>query len=83
MIMKIFSVHDAAVGGYMQPFFSPTTGSAIRSLTEAVNDPKHDFHKHSKDYSLWLLGDYDDTTGVISAGPPIHVLACMDLLNKA
>lgn len=83
MIMKVFAVHDAAVQAYLQPFFSPTTGAAIRSLTEACNDPKHEFYKHAKDYSLWLLGDYDDSTGLITAGAPLFVNNCNDLIHKA
>lgn len=82
MIMKIFACRDTAVEAYLQPFFAPTSGSAIRSLTEAVNDPQHQFAKNTRDFSLWLLGDYDDSTGVITAGPPIFVINCVDLVTK-
>lgn len=83
MILKIFSVFDSAVSAYLQPFFSPTTGAAIRSLTEACNDPKHEFYKHAKDYTLHLLGDYDDASGVITSGPPLHIISCVELIQKA
>lgn len=84
MIMKIFAVRDSAVEAFMQPFFSPSMGAAIRSLTEATNDPKHEFAKHAKDYSLYILGDFDDASGIVtSGGPPVHIVACSDLINKA
>lgn len=86
MIMKIFSVRDAKVEAFMQPFFSPTMGAAIRSLSEAVNDPKHEFSKNSADYSLWLVGDFDDSTGVISAPDdirPRHCIDCRELFKPA
>lgn len=81
MIMKVFAVFDSAVQAYMQPFFSPTSGSAIRSLTEAVNDPGHTFAKNATDYTLHLLGDFDDATGLFNSGPPIHVIACSELVK--
>jgi hypothetical protein len=81
MIMKVFAVFDSAVQGYMQPFFSPTTGSAIRALTEAVNDPSHTFAKNQNDYTLFLLGDFDDASGLFNSGPPVHVVACSELVK--
>lgn len=83
MILKIFAVRDAAVEAFLQPFFSPSTGAAIRSLQEAVNDPKHEFSKHAKDYSLWELGSFDDAIGAVTGGIPAHYINCVDLLNKA
>lgn len=85
MIMKIFAVRDAKVEAFLQPFFSPTMGAAIRSLSEAVNDPKHEFAKHANDYSLWYLGNFDDSNGVIEPpenGRPMHSIDCRDLINK-
>lgn len=86
MIMKIFCVRDSAVEAFMQPFFAPTNAAAIRSLTQAVNDPNHEFSKHSKDYALYHLGDFDDASGIVnppSDGFPVPIIACIDLINKA
>lgn len=83
MISHIFTIRDAALDAYLQPFFSPTKGAAIRSLTEAANDPKHEFSRHAKDYTLYLVGSYDDSNGVITSMQPEPVIAVVDLLNKA
>lgn len=86
MKMSIFAVRDSAVEAFLQPFFSPTKGAAIRSLTEACNDTKHQFYMHAKDYALYYLGDFDDANGVVNPpdnGLPIPIIACVDLLNKA
>lgn len=83
MIYHIFTIRDAALDAYLQPFFSPTKGAAIRSLTEAANDPKHEFSRHSKDYTLYLIGSYDDNTGVVTSEHPVPIIAVVDLLNKA
>lgn len=78
--MQIFSVKDKQVDAFLQPFFSPTLGSALRSLMEVVNDPNHTFSKHSSDYVLYSLGSFDDTTGVVSPVPiPDPVVNLTDL----
>lgn len=69
MIIEIYSVKDKAVNAFLQPFFSPTLGSAVRSLQTVVNDENHEFAKHVNDYTLFKLGDFDDTTGLIIPNP--------------
>lgn len=84
MILKIYSIRDAMVEAFLQPFFSPTDGAAIRSVIAAVNDPKHEFHNHAKDYSLWCLGEYEDGSGSLVPEVPIrHLVNCIELINKA
>lgn len=84
MIMKIFSVRDAKVEAFLQPFFSPTLGAAIRSLMEAVNDPGHQFAKNVGDYSLFELGEFDDAGGlIVPAGQgPVHCVTCSELVKN-
>lgn len=85
MIISIFAVRDSAVEAFLQPFFSPTRGAAIRSLTDVINDPKHEFHKNAKDYALYFLGTFDDSTGDIAPPEDLHpvpIIACIDLINK-
>ena len=86
MMMKIFSVRDSAVEAFLQPFFSPTRGAAIRSVSDAVNDPKHEFSKHAQYFALYELGSFDDSSGVVSPpdnGLPEPVISCIELINKA
>lgn len=63
MILKVFSIYDEKAEAYMQPFFLPKTGMAIRTITNCVNDPKHQFCAHPADYTLFLLGEFDDSSG--------------------
>lgn len=79
--MRIYSVRDNAVEAYLQPFFSPSNASAVRSLKEAVNDPKHEFHKHAGDYVLFCLGEFDESLGIITGTDPFRIISCVDLLG--
>ena len=66
MIHKIFSIHDAAAKAYLAPFFLPEEGQAIRGFKGAVNNPEHSFGQHPKDYTLMVIGTFDDSTGTIT-----------------
>ena len=83
MILKTFSVYDSAAGAYLQPFFAPTVSVAMRSFSDAVNDPNHQFNKHAADYSLYLLGDFDDSDASFSpVGEPVRVASAKETLYK-
>lgn len=80
MKQEIFSVYDSAAQAFLQPFFSPSLGSALRSLTDAVNDPKHEFSKHAGDYTLFKLGSFSDDTGLFDTAPPEQITTCLALI---
>lgn len=67
MIKKIVSVYDT-VGKFYSPLYLYTTvGEALRSFSDSVNDPKAGtLNAHPKDYIMYELGDYDDSTGLIT-----------------
>lgn len=83
MKLLVFTVYDSAVGAHLQPFFSRSMGEAIRSFQDAVNDPQTNFNKHSMDYTLFLLGSFDDAGGVFDTSPPERVSSAMELLFKS
>lgn len=63
MEQKVFSVYDEKAEAFLPPFFLPTIGIAARAMTDCVNDPGHQFAKHPSDYTLFLLAEFDDSTG--------------------
>lgn len=63
MIKKVFTVFDEKSEAYLQPFFLDTLGQAQRAMTDCVNDINHQFCRHTSDYTLFLLGTFDDSTG--------------------
>lgn len=66
MIKKVFTVYDEKSQAYLQPFFLDTVGQATRAMTDCCNDPNHAFCRHTADYTLFQLGEYDDSKGVFS-----------------
>lgn len=65
MILKVFAVFDSKAGAYLQPFFSINVATACRDFSSAVQDSSHAFHRHSGDYELFLLGEWDQYEGVL------------------
>lgn len=61
--MKIFAVFDHKAEAFLRPFFSETTGLALRGFTDAVNEAGHEMNRHPEDYVLYEFGEIDVQTG--------------------
>lgn len=61
----IFTIFDSAAEAYLPPFILHAEGIAIRTFTDCVNDPSHQFSKHPADYTLLKIGEFDDSKGLI------------------
>ena len=64
--LKIFSVYDKKQEAYLNPFYRSQVGEAIREFLDAVNDDKTQFNKHPEDYSLQIIGEFNNGTGIIT-----------------
>jgi len=85
MRYKIFSVRDRAIDAYGQPFYATSVGGAVRSFSDEVNRPaeNNQLAKHPEDFDLFLLGEYDDSTGEFDTTRPAQVAVGKDLVIKA
>ncbi len=70
----MYSVFDSKAGAFLTPFFMSTEGMALRAVSDMVKDPKSMFHRHADDFSLYQMGEFEDTTGVIVAQHPQAIL---------
>jgi len=70
MLTKVFAVYDSAAKCYSHPFYVPREEQAIRAFTDAVNSGTHEFAKHPADYTLYALGEFDDSTGAYTPHDP-------------
>lgn len=64
--MKIFSIYDEKAEAFLQPFFMETVGQAERALIDCMSDENHNFARHSADYTLFQIGEFDQSTAVIT-----------------
>nr|WAE43924.1 MAG: nonstructural protein [Microviridae sp.] len=64
--MKVFTIYDSKVVSYFKPFYEATAASAIRAVTLALKDESCAFAQCPSDYTLFVLGDYDESSGLFS-----------------
>ncbi len=69
MKLKVFSVFDSKAEAFIQPFYSQTTGTAVRSFEQALQNEDHEFRKFAADYTLFELGEFDQQTGSFTELP--------------
>lgn len=63
MKLKILSCFDSKAGVYSTPFYVASLGIGLRAFSDAANTKDSPVNKHPEDYTLFLLGDFDDETG--------------------
>lgn len=73
MKLLAFCVYDSKAEAYLRPFFAETKGLAVRSFSAACNDPASEFYKWPGDYTLFLIGGYDQATGHLLAAEPVSL----------
>lgn len=66
MTLKVFTVYDSKADAYLPPMFLPTKGLAIRSFSDAANSEGHNFHKYAGDFTLFEIGEYDDSNAMVT-----------------
>lgn len=66
MRQSVFSIFDAKVGAFAQPFFMRSSGEAIRAVQAAAQDQQSQLGRTPQDFELWQLGYFEDTEGDFS-----------------
>lgn len=61
--LKVFAVYDSKMEAYARPFNMLTVGQATRAFADVVNDANTEISKHPEDFTLFLLGEYDEQKG--------------------
>lgn len=80
--LTIFSIYDSKAKAYLQPFFSNNVETATREFTSAVNG-EGQFNKYAEDYSMFLLGTFDQDEGsFILESAPIHCCNAITLIHN-
>lgn len=62
----MFAIYDSKAKAYLPPFIMHQREMAIRVFSDCINDLSHQFAKNPGDYTLFSIGHYLDTTGVVA-----------------
>lgn len=80
--LQVFSVYDTKAAAYFPPFFLPKQAQAVRAFQQCVNDPKHQWGAFPQDYTLFLIGLFDDDTGQLQCLAPRSLGNGLEHLKK-
>lgn len=61
--LKIFSSYDNKAKIWSRPMFAPNEGSMLRSWADIANDKSHPIGQHPEDYTLYIIGEFDEFEG--------------------
>lgn len=85
MKLFLFSILDVKSGVYLVPFPARSETDAVRSVASSKSDPAiadTPIATHPQDFSLMLLGCFDDESGVISAVQPFCVATLASIFGS-
>jgi len=74
--MNVYSIYDSKAEAYLQPFFSPTNATALRSFSQAANDTETNFNKFAADYTLFQIAAWDEHSGKLTPLKANIALGC-------
>jgi hypothetical protein len=83
MKMLAFSILDAAVAAYGPVFFAPTKGAAIRQFMDICTDQRTAVSRHPADYTLFLVGQFDDQVGELTDRTNEPLMSAVDAVQAA
>lgn len=84
MDLKILSIYDQKSGVWFTPFTARSMGEAIRMFCDTVDDPSTVLHKYPQDFDLFHIGNFENTTGVITtASPAVHIGSALQYKGEA
>lgn len=66
MINKMYAVYDSKAEVYTFPFYVQREAEAIRMFSFWINDKEHKFGMNPEDYTLFDIGEYETTLGIIT-----------------
>lgn len=73
-------VYDSKAEAYTTPFFSQTAETALREFKHTINNTKGPLALFSEDYSLFILGQFDQDEGTFKIHKsPIHLANAITL----
>lgn len=82
MKTKMFSVFDSKAACYGTPFFMPMESMAIRAFSDLVNDGTTLVSKHPEDFSLFLVGSFEDSLATFDSVKPTNLVTASSLKRQ-
>lgn len=78
----MYTVYDSKTEAYLQPFFMQSRGAAVRAWVDTIQDNKSQFSKHPSDFTLFEVGEWNETScefniykNILSLGTALEMIS--------
>ena len=82
MNLEYYAIKDTKVAFY-NPFLMHNEAEALRAFTSLVKDKNSEISKAPGDYELWIVGQWDDQTGLIFSSGPKYITNGIEVNKNA
>lgn len=66
-MLKAYSIFDDKGEIFNVPFFKTTDGLALRDFADLCSDSRSTVARHPEDYHLYVIGEFEETSGKMTA----------------
>ena len=80
MLYNVYSVLDVNVG-YGVPIVQDNDAVAMRSFENGCVDRSSIWHTHCSDFSLWCVGTFETSTGILEPCTPRKICSAFDFVS--
>lgn len=70
MILNTYALLDTKAGFFGPPFFCQSHGEAMRVCMEAASDMRSTIARYPNDFTLYFIGQYDNTSAFLKSEHP-------------
>lgn len=80
MLMKVYAVYDVKAEVFGNPVVGVNDYTMMRLMSDVLQNVEHPYAKHPEDYVLYRLGEYDDSSGVVSGDvAPVSLIVLSEI----
>lgn len=84
MFDLIFTIYDSQSESFCNPMYFVHKGHAVRAFTEAVNDSKTMYARYPSAFTMFHIGQFDRSTGLITLLPsPVSIGNAVEFVNSS
>lgn len=81
--LVLFAILDTKVGLFMQPFFARSSAEGMRMFEDEVMRQDSQLGLHPEDFSLFRVGEFDQTMGsAIPEAAPVRLCTAYELVAR-
>lgn len=83
MKVGVYAVYDSAPEVFLNPVYCRSDEEAARAFSDQVLHPESNFGKNPEFFTLFKIGNFDDSTGTIDGHGKITVISAQKIIDDS